>query len=1848
MFDVGLLLLMLLASAESALAGVRYVDVNSASPAPPYTTWATAAATIQQAVDAAAPGDEIVVTNGTYATGGRAVGTNVLVNRVAVDKPLTMHSVNGPQVTVIQGYQVPGTTNGDGAIRCVYLTNGASLSGFTLTSGATRKWRAGDRREECGGGLWCESAGAVASNCTLTANSAGGGGGAYSGTLNNCVLSGNSAQAGGGAFEGTLNNCTLTGNSGGGANGCTLNNCTLTGNSADYGGGAVDSTLDNCTLTGNSAGVGGGGTYSGTLNNCIVYFNTAPQGANYSGGTLNYCCTTPLPWSGVGNLSLDPQLASPSHLSATSPCRGAGSAAYATGVDIDGEAWGLSPSIGCDEYHAGAVTGPLSVGFVAVFTNVAAGFTIHLAALIEGRTTASCWDFGDGVVVSNQPYATHAWTDPGSYAVILRAYNESLPGGVSATVTVHVVALPVHYVAADSPNPLPPYTSWATAAPNIQDAVDAATVPGAWVLVANGTYATGGRAVYGTMTNRVAVDKPLELRSVNGPQVTVIQGYQVPGTTNGDGAIRCVYLKNGATLSGFTLTNGATRSTGDSREQSGGGLWCEPASTVVSNCMLTGNSAYEGGGGAFYGTLNHCTLAGNSARFGGGASYSTLNHCTLTGNSAEFGGGAGGATLGNCTLSGNSAFQGGGASGGTLNNCTLVGNSADYAGGASDSTLNNSTLAGNSADWGGGAAFSTLNNCTLAGNSAGGDGGGAAMGTLKNCTLTGNSAGAYGGGASGGTLHNCTLTGNSAFYGGGATGDYFGICTLNNCIVYFNTAQTGANYYHAWLFSDAPVMNYCCTTPMTANGVGNLTNEPGFVDAAAGNYRLRPGSPCIDAGTNLSAILTSDLDGRPRPVDGNGDGLAVFDIGAYEYGALLVWQGSPSPAPPYATWSTAAHTIQDAVDAAAPGDEIVVTNGTYATGGRAVGTNVLVNRVAVDKPLTLRSVNGPEFTVIQGYQVPGTTNGDGAIRCVYLTNGASLSGFTLTNGATRSAGDYQREQSGGGAWCESSGVMTNCVLSGNSAAYGGGGAYGGTLNNCTLSGNAAGGTGGGAAWSTLNNCTLTGNSAAWGGGGANSSTLNNCTLTGNSAYDGGGAAGGTLNHCVLSGNSAVWFGGGAYGGELNNCTLTGNSADSGGGVCEAMMNGGTLNNCIVYFNTAQTGANYWFFVLSAFEMNYCCTTPLPAGGTGNISLDPQLASASHLSATSSCRGAGSAAYATGADIDGEPWASPPSIGCDEYHAGSGARPLSVAIVAAFTNVAVGFPLELTALIDGLTTASVWEFGDGLVASNRPYAAHAWVAPGDYVVVLRAYNDNRPEGVSATVTVHVAAQPVHYVAADAANPLPPYISWATAARNIQDAVDVASTAGALVLVTNGIYTAGGRAVVGTMTNRVAVDKPLALWSVNGAQFTVIHGGLLTGEEIRCVYLTNGASLSGFTLTNGATRGDGDWWREQNGGGLWCERTAVASNCVVAGNSAAAGGGGAYSGTLNNCTLTGNSASSIGGGACFGTLNNCTLTGNSASAGSGGGASEGTLNNCTLTGNSAYYGGGANYGTLNNCVLVGNSAQYGGGAAGSTLNNCTLTGNSAVGGVGGGAWWGTLNNCTLTGNSATGDGGGANSSTLNNCIVYFNTAANGANYSQEEWTVLNFCCTTPLPTNGVGNITNAPLFVNYAGGNLRLQSNSPCINAGLNAHAPGPTDLDGLPRIVSGTVDIGAYEFQGSGSVISYAWLQRYGLPTDGSADATDPDADGHNTWQEWQCGTCPTNALLVLRLLAAWPDGTHMTVSWQSVAGVNYFLERSTNLSATPRFTPLATNLPGLPGTTAYTDTNAAGAGPFFYRVGVGN
>jgi hypothetical protein len=181
--------------------------------------------------------------------------------------------------------------------------------------------------------------------------------------------------------------------------------------------------------------------------------------------------------------------------------------------------------------------------------------------------------------------------------------------------------------------------------------------------------------------------------------------------------------------------------------------------------------------------------------------------------------------------------------------------------------------------------------------------------------------------------------------------------------------------------------------------------------------------------------------------------------------------------------------------------------------------------------------------------------------------------------------------------------------------------------------------------------------------------------------------------------------------------------------------------------------------------------------------------------------------------------------------------------------------------------------------------------------------------------------MYYVNVNNPNPVFPYINWATAATNIQDAVDLAK-AGDTVLVTNGVYASGVRDY-----SRVVITNAIRLESVNGPLVTTIVGSTVVtnefGEEVgreggRCVYLGANAVLSGFTLTNGfaSVFYSGGW-----GGGVLSEPSGMVTNCTLTGNVAAGFtmihgslglGGGANGGTLYNCTLVGNSVDSNGGG------------------------------------------------------------------------------------------------------------------------------------------------------------------------------------------------------------------------------------------------------------------------------------------------------------------------------------------------
>lgn len=384
----------------------------------------------------------------------------------------------------------------------------------------------------------------------------------------------------------------------------------------------------------------------------------------------------------------------------------------------------------------------------------------------------------------------------------------------------------VHYVNAVSGNPAPPYTSWPTAANVIQDAVDVAE-PGDTVLVQNGIYNAGGRVIYGSVTNRVAIDKPIIVQSVNGPSLTFIEGNPVPGDT----AIRCAYLTNGASLIGFTLRNGATRTTFLTSTQDfiGGGVSCESRSATLSNCTLTANTGYWGGAAGF-GSLWNCTISNNSANSGGGTYWSALNNCLVISNSAsDFGGGLYTTYATNCTVVGNYGYSaGGGAYGSSLNWSTIIYNIAQQYGGGGASTL--------------------FNNCLVASNIANISGGGSegGLGTVSRNTIFRGNFGGYCGGVLQGEIYNCVVAQNRGGTGPGGTRDVSGF----NSIVYANTGPIPSD---------------------------NFTNDPGFVNISAGDFHLRPDSPCINAGYNSAAPAGPDLDNHPRIVGG------AIDLGPYEF-----------------------------------------------------------------------------------------------------------------------------------------------------------------------------------------------------------------------------------------------------------------------------------------------------------------------------------------------------------------------------------------------------------------------------------------------------------------------------------------------------------------------------------------------------------------------------------------------------------------------------------------------------------------------------------------------------------------------------------------------------------------------------------------------------------------------------------------------------------------------------------------------------------------------------------------------------------------------------------------------------
>lgn len=311
---------------------------------------------------------------------------------------------------------------------------------------------------------------------------------------------------------------------------------------------------------------------------------------------------------------------------------------------------------------------------------------------------------------------------------------------------------------------------------------------------------------------------------------------------------------------------------------------------------------------------------------------------------------------------------------------------------------------------------------------------------------------------------------------------------------------------------------------------------------------------------------------------------------------------SGSNTEPYNSWATAANSIQDAIDAADPGETVWVDSATYLLG----------SEILVDKAVRLQGDGGAAIL-----------DGQDATRCLRVTDsGAQIEAFNITGG---------RAVEGGGVYLEA-GTLSDCSVIGNlgysSGSTGmivrGGGVYvggSGVVTNCTISENLATGNwhvyGGGACLmpgavvvdsdiisNTITSryyevrgaglhlegggevfdCSISNNVGissyyynSFGGGVhiSNDGIVENCDIVNNQAYYGGGAylySGGEVTDCTINYNTAGNLGGGAMlylGGTISESDVVGNGAEHGGGL--RFTDGGIGRHLLVENNHAQSG-----------------------------------------------------------------------------------------------------------------------------------------------------------------------------------------------------------------------------------------------------------------------------------------------------------------------------------------------------------------------------------------------------------------------------------------------------------------------------------------------------------------------------------------------------------------------------------------------------------------------------------------------------------------------------------------------------
>jgi hypothetical protein len=343
-----------------------------------------------------------------------------------------------------------------------------------------------------------------------------------------------------------------------------------------------------------------------------------------------------------------------------------------------------------------------------------------------------------------------------------------------------------------------------------------------------------------------------------------IAGYAVNAVYNlGPGGYGGgIYNSGTLTVTNSRICNNKAGDTSDSRDGGdpgdGGGIYnSEAGEAALTNCIVSGNSTYDGKGFARY---------GGSGGDGGGIFSEgklTLTNCTISGNTTGSGGGGGGDGMGGPGWGGPGAgIYNTGEKQATLTNCTISNNSTGK-GGDSDFEY----FGGGSGGSGGGIfndSTITLVSCTICNNSTGEAGEDGERNEFEPA------AGGFGGGIgnSGGTvkIQNTIVANNQVAFAGEGP-DCSGTFNSHK----YNLVENTEN----------------CT--MTGDLTGNITGIDPLLGPLADNggpghtHALLPGSPAVDAGYGFGTFFDQRGCTRPMDISGIANANDGTDIGAFEY-----------------------------------------------------------------------------------------------------------------------------------------------------------------------------------------------------------------------------------------------------------------------------------------------------------------------------------------------------------------------------------------------------------------------------------------------------------------------------------------------------------------------------------------------------------------------------------------------------------------------------------------------------------------------------------------------------------------------------------------------------------------------------------------------------------------------------------------------------------------------------------------------------------------------------------------------------------------------------------------------------